>query len=67
MVYKSQKEKYQAIVQFVGDCITKEGMKKNAAVKAAMKEFNILTEATVYRSLRRCVEIHQKDMEVQNG
>ena len=70
MVYKSKKEQYQAIVQFVGDLMTKNGMKKSDAVNLAMYKFNILTQATVYRAIRRCIEIHEEEsrgMEVQDG
>lgn len=66
MIYKSKKEKDQAIVQFVGDCVTKRGLKKSQAVLVAMEEFNILSPATVYLAIRRSKKRHSME-EQQNG
>lgn len=60
MIYKSKKEKDQAIVQFVGDCVV-NGMKKNQAIIAAQEEFNIQSPATVYLAIRRTKKRHMEE------
>ena len=70
MAYKSKKEQYQAIAQFVGDLVTQQGIRKADAIDLATYRFN-LSVPTIYRSIRRCIEIHKKEntrMEgLQNG
>ena len=65
MTYKSKKEKDQAVLQFIGNCIV-NGMKKSEAVERAQAEFNI-SIATVYLSIRRCKKRHSLENGGQYG
>ena len=50
--FKSKKEKDDAICRYVEDC-RRRGMKKSEAVRAAMGEFGVVCEATIYNIIRR--------------
>ena len=66
MVYKSKKEYYQAVIQFLGDCIM-SGMSKGQAVTATQEKFSIASHDTVYKIIRRVIRRHEEVMEGQEN
>lgn len=63
MYYKSKnEERNQAIIQFVGDCVTKKVMNRRAAVLEAAKTFN-LSEPQIYYIIRRHIVLFNNKRE----
>lgn len=65
MVYKSKKEYYQAVIQFLGDCLM-NGMPKGQAVAATQEQFSIASHDTVYKIVRRVIRRHE-EQQVREG
>ena len=66
MIYKSKIDKDQAILQYVGDCISK-GVKKSQAIIMAQDKFCIGSPATVYLAIRRTIKRRQENYNDMEG